>query len=652
MTTKQPSLPFESGVLFGSNFLADHAGQLMLDGRLALIELVANAYDAGATNVEIAWPSETEGPFSIEDNGTGMTTEEFQRRWRTLGYNRTQEQGRWAEVPPKSELRRRSRLAFGQSGKGRHGAFCFADSYEVTTWRDGTLLTGTVRLTPGGSEPFEFADFATRKRKGHGTRISTIVRKHLLSDAQVSVAIGSKFLVDPAFNVSVNGVALSLLDLDTVASEDIEVGEHGTITVHEIDPNASDRTTHMRGITWWVQGRMVGAPSWDGLDKAGAILDGRTAVAKRLSYVIQADVMKPDVKADWRGFHATERSNAVIKTAREHIIRRLEGHLADTRTSRKRQALKETADSLKGLSSVSHRAIGEFTDSVLATCPSISQGDLSRTVAVFANLEKARSGYSLLGELATCSPDDLDRWTEIMRRWSASDAETVLNELYWRLELIKDLELLTERQSDELHEIQPLFERGLWIFGPEYEAKDFRSNRAMVTVVAELFGGNPEGASSKRPDFVALPDRTVGVYAADSYDEEGEVSGVAKVLIVELKRGGSTLTRKEVAQPEEYVTELRSNHHVQATTKFDVFVLGTLLADDAADERTVGQHTVIRPMKYERVLKRAHSRTFHLLEKVRGAFPEAGRDADVEAVLGDEAGLFDDVQMVAEREQA
>ncbi len=65
----------DAGVTFGATFLADHAGQLMQDGRLALTELVANAYDAGASSVRISGPTVTGEEFSIEDDGTGMTVE-------------------------------------------------------------------------------------------------------------------------------------------------------------------------------------------------------------------------------------------------------------------------------------------------------------------------------------------------------------------------------------------------------------------------------------------------------------------------------------------------------------------------------------------------------------------------------------------------
>lgn len=632
---------FDTGVTFGASFLSDHAGQLMTDGRLAITELVANAYDAGARSVRIHWPSVRGEEFWIEDNGSGMTPEQFARRWKTLGYNRLDEQGRFAEVPA-ARKSTRERVAFGQSGKGRHGAFCFTSEYHIETWRDGTCIAVDVRLTSGGSEPFEFGEPKTSKKRGSGTRISAIVERNLIDTEGVATAIGSKFLVDPEFSITLNGKVLDLLSLDVANPTLLQVEGVGEIEITEIDPQASDRTTHLRGITWWVHGRMVGNPSWDGLDDAGAVLDGRTSVAKRLSYVIKADVLKPEVRADWTGFRTSVATTAVRTVARQFITARLNALLADDRSSRKRSALTETANTLRSLPPVSRDSVAEFTEHVLAVCPTIKQGDLARTVEVFAKMEKARSGYELLGELAACSPEDIDHWTEIMRRWTATDAKHVLGELHWRLDLIARLdELIRAGAADELHDLQPLFERGLWIFGPAYESVEFCSNRTLATVVRELLGQQPVNVSAKRPDFVALPDRSIGVYAADNYDQAGEVLGISRVLVVELKRGGSTLTSEELWQPKRYVDELRSKNHVQSTTSFDVFVLGSTLADDGADKVTFGSHTTIWPMTYERVLKRANARTFNLLEKLKTTFPDMKTDADVSAAIEASKSLFD-----------
>ena len=86
------------------------------------------------------------------------------------------------------------------------------------------------------------------------------------------------------------------------------------------------------------------------------------------------------------------------------------------------------------------------------------------------------------------------------------------------------------------------------MFGVEYEAVDFRSNRGLSTIVRDFLGGTDKQLPRCRPDFVALPDRSIGVYGAAAYEDEGEVSGLRKVLVVELKKGGFSLTQKEVDQ--------------------------------------------------------------------------------------------------------
>lgn len=85
----------------------------------AIVELVANAWDAWATKVEIAWPERgTDTAFVIEDNGKGMTEAQFQTRWKALDYNRQREEGTESAPPPElAELR--PRPAYGRNGKGR-----------------------------------------------------------------------------------------------------------------------------------------------------------------------------------------------------------------------------------------------------------------------------------------------------------------------------------------------------------------------------------------------------------------------------------------------------------------------------------------------------------------------------------------------------
>jgi hypothetical protein len=628
-----PSLFNDAPITFGSRFLERHAGHIMSDPAIALVELVANCYDAGATDVRIRWPNECGGEFEVADNGIGMTADEFNRRWKKLSYSRVDEQGTAVTFPADARTSG-SRMAFGQSGIGRHGAFCFNDTYTVETCKDGTLSRIKVTITPGGTEPFHCEFEEPKKARWHGTRVRAVVQHHLISKAKVCEVIGLKFLVVPAFSVAVNGQLLALVGLDGVTSTTVEVPARGKILIHQIDANLQHRTTQLHGVTWWVGGKMVGEPgTWDDFDEPGQILDGRTAAAKRYSFVVEADLLKPTVKGDWSGFHAGDLTNVVKRAAHSHITRALDELLAGTRKKQKQAALQQNAEALGDLTHLSRKTIGSFIDEVQKKCPTLGAGDLARTVEVLATMEKARSGQDLLRELAACSPEDIDALFRILRKWTAREAEVVLNELEWRLKLLKQLGgLVGNPTADELHQIHPLFDRGLWIFGPEYDCVEFTSNRGMTTTARRLLGGTQKQLPNERTDIVALTDGSLSVHTRDAYDSEGEVDGIGKVLIVELKKGGFEITDKEINQAKGYAKELRKAHSVTPGTQIVCFVLGNTCGEDALDDELIGDIT-IKPRRYDNLIKRAHARMFNLQRQIRSSPFLNAVDAEVEEVL-------------------
>ena len=79
------------------------------------------------------------------------------------------------------------------------------------------------------------------------------------------------------------------------------------MTVHKLDPLTQERTTKLKGIAWWVNKRLVGEPSWEGLDGPGQYLDGRSTEARRFSFVAEADILKEEKHPDWTGFKDSEK---------------------------------------------------------------------------------------------------------------------------------------------------------------------------------------------------------------------------------------------------------------------------------------------------------------------------------------------------------
>lgn len=623
----KPSSPLP--MLFGDGFFHDHVGQILDDPSIAIVELVANSYDAGAEKVMLIWPDLPGEMLSVTDNGSGMTREQFERRWRTLSYDRQTEQGVDVEFPPGAKKRKRT--AFGHNGKGRFSPFCFADKYEIETWRDGKGLKATVELARDRTIPFSCTIESEFAKKGFGTTVSVRPNSITLSSSSIRDLIGFKFAVDPSFHVTVNGEQVKLLELASLSSQDVPVNGLGTVRLHRLDPRKQERTLHLKGIAWWVNKRMVGEPSWDGLDAEGKYLDGRTSEAKRFSFVVEADVLREQVKADWSGFHANAQVNAVRLAIHDAVVHELRGLVADERKETKKAALSQNRALIKDLPQISRNQIGKFLEQVQEKCPGLTVRDLGRTVEIWGKLEQSRTGYDLLGRLATCAPEDLDTWNHLMEQWTASNAEVVLNELDRRIKLIRQLQnLIRDKNTDEVHDLQPLFERGLWMFGPEYESVDFSSNRGMAHVVREFLGKKGAVVSKNRPDFIALPDSSIGLYSADDF-RDGEVAAIRKVLIVELKKGGFEVKQGELDQARDYARELRRTQSVQHTTKIEGFVLGASI-EQGLEEMKTGE-TVVKPFQYDLLLNRAHSRIFNLAKRIKESSPKVESDVEIEDVL-------------------
>lgn len=331
----------EQGCLFAPRFLEKFVGKSILsEPKTAIMELIANAWDAGATKVDIFWPDAVAGrEFSIADNGTGMTEQELTYRWRTLSYDRQAVQGDYAEFPPEVTLQKRR--AFGRNGVGRFAGFCFGESYFVETVKEGTAIRYKVSHGSGDT-PFTLEKVSEGVNVDHGTRIFVegISRTRLPAD-EARAEIGMRFLTDPGFAVYVDGLRVALHHIPErhISESVVEVEGVGTIKITVIDTLETDRTTKQHGIAWHVNGRLVGDCSWKGLG-FDELIDGRRIEAKRYSFIVEADCLVEAVKKDWTGF---EEDHHAFEKAIEALYREVKSFVLEMSKGKR----KETLDTVK-----------------------------------------------------------------------------------------------------------------------------------------------------------------------------------------------------------------------------------------------------------------------------------------------------------------
>lgn len=229
------------GSLFEEDYLLRTLGSISNSPDVALTELVANAWDAGAAKVEIFIPESIDGELIVRDDGCGMTREHFEKRWMTLGYNRIKHQGVSADFPPERANWRRS--AYGRNGMGRHGLLCFAPTYHVETKRDGTGSRFTV-ATSSGTEPFTVKKFESFKASGHGTVLTAIASRNIPSADRIRDVLSARFLHDPQFSVYVNGKSVPLSEHTGLIDKAVlKVNDTLSVEAYFIDSTKSARTT-------------------------------------------------------------------------------------------------------------------------------------------------------------------------------------------------------------------------------------------------------------------------------------------------------------------------------------------------------------------------------------------------------------------------
>lgn len=108
-----------------------------------LTEVVANAWDADATNVEIQVADNNQS-ITITDNGLGMTIQDMNEKYLRVGYRRREEDAEYGSVTP------RGRPVMGRKGLGKLSLFSIAEEVEVQSIKDDQqhgLLMKTKDIT-------------------------------------------------------------------------------------------------------------------------------------------------------------------------------------------------------------------------------------------------------------------------------------------------------------------------------------------------------------------------------------------------------------------------------------------------------------------------------------------------------------------------
>ena len=605
--------------LFEEDYITRSMGPIVTQPDVALTELVANAWDAGASHVKIFIPDQNNEVLWIEDDGVGMSEDEFQNHWMKMRYNRLRSQGKNVIFPMGIKGKR---TAFGRNGVGRHGLFCFGYQYKVITQKDGIKLTLTVKLNVDHN-PMAVIEKSTETTSEHGTRLEVVVEKNRPNVDKIREILSARFLHDPQFSVEVNKKELNLESLASEEPKEIDVeGTDIHLTAYFIDTTKTCRKSIFQGIAFWQSGRLVGNPSWTLGDKM--VLDGRTSLAKRYTFVIKSDDLSDWVKEDWSGFRDSDAMQKVYDAVSTFVDDCLEHVSAATIESVTENLDSSVKQSLQSVNPLFRMEVKQVIKNIVEESPKVKQDSVDLAVKTLINFEKAKSGHDLLEKLSRLSPDDLNGLNDLLGKWTVNDALKVLNEVDRRLTIIEAIrKLSSDNTTDELHVLHPMIAESRWLFGPEYESSEYIFNRQMRTAVAKIFGEDKfytaDANYRKRPDLVCLENSTIGVTGIEDVPDESEIVHVRKLLLIELKKGAFKIDRAERNQAQGYIEDLlRSNLGVNC--QIVGFVVGASLSDNIEYKTKIGDNGMLYSTTYDKLVDTAERRMFGLRQTIASRY--------------------------------
>ena len=439
MRNKSAEIKFENDYIYRSNRSITSVPDI------AITEFVANAWDAGAHNVNITIPNEENKEIVIEDDGIGMSDEEFHERWMTLNYNRQKRQG--AEVIFPDDVEKSVRIAYGRNGVGRHGLLCFANTYTVETWKNGCCNVYDIAITHGGS-PFKIIKHKKENKQGHGTKIYTFVNRHLPDAKAMTDILSARFLYDPCFCVKINGKQIDLSQhKGVIYQKDFNGDTHAKFSMIVIDSEKTAAKSQQHGVAFWVSGRLVGQPSWS-YGKI-AFLDGRLKAAKRYTIIIKTDDLIDDVLPDWSGFIESPNMISVYKCVKQEVDTFIKLVMAEHLNEIRIDAIKNASDELGSLTISGKRNVSAFIEKVTEDNPVINPDYLHTAIEALVSIEKAKRGEELLSQLGQMSQDQIDKLSEILSNWNVDDIATIISEIDKRILVIEAMQeyIMTKTQK-------------------------------------------------------------------------------------------------------------------------------------------------------------------------------------------------------------
>lgn len=605
MTTQATKATTENARPFEMDFdiaTIKHLGLQMYSTLPPVIgELVANAWDANASKVEITIPEERIKDHSqiiIKDNGIGMSDSDLREKYLIVGRDRRESEN--TELTPEPH----KRPIMGRKGIGKFSAFGIAKEIEIESVRKNKvshfvmdydeMLESTQQLESDQRPRAEFPPLDPTDDVSQGTMITlrriTKFKTHPIPLKPLRRGLARRFSVigeQQQFEVIINGKPISVEERDLKRllakdadrqpylwefDEEIEPGTGLTVTgwIGALERTTSGADGVERGISILARGKLVQEPF---------LFKANVGQQYALSYLVgelhaefvdktedtigtSRNVLVWDTEANAK---LMEWGKQKVKgIAREWSEKRQKDNVRKLEENKLYQSFKERAKDIDN-----QRAwvlANKLVLQAISNNPTADVNKLEPIIQTSLDFMEFDAFAKIAQDLTNSDVQDVEKLLSLFKEWEIVEAKEMMRVTEGRIKTIEKLQDLIEKNALEVPTLHNFLKEFPWVIDPRW-----------TLVADEVYYSNllkdefPDDEKDRRIDFLCVRESD-------------------NLVVVEIKRPNKKASRNELDQIEDYVLFLRGLVEPTTDPEWGIKnVVGYLLCGGLVNDSTVIQ---------------------------------------------------------------
>jgi len=533
-------------------------------------ELVANAWDANATEVKITIPEtqlDDDSQIVICDNGIGMSDEDIREKYLIVGRDRREKDG--TDQTPKLK-----RKVMGRKGIGKFSAFGIARNLEVESASNGTISRFVMDYDEMlKSAQHRYAEFPPLSPTGsvtEGTKITlrriTKYRTRRIPLQPLRRGLARRFAVigSSDFQVVINCSPISLKerDMKRLLGKDKDQNPYLWQFDEEIEPEtgwmvsgwigALDRTTPEadgvdRGISIMARGKLVQEPF---------LFNAVVGQQYALSYLVgelhaefvdevedtigtSRNVLVWDTEANEKLMEWGKRQ--VNKIAREWADKRQNDNLHKLDRNELYRGFKDRANEIGNERAL--KLADTLVRQAISKNPTAGVDELSPIIKTSLDFLEFDTFWEITQDLVGSDVDDVGKLLFLFKEWEIVEAKEMSRVTEGRIATIEKLQKLIETDALEVPTLHNFLKEFPWVIDPRWTLVADEIHYS--TLLKQEFPDAELVENDRRIDFLCVREST-------------------NLVVVEIKRPESRASTPELDQIRRYVSFVRD--HVKGTT--------------------------------------------------------------------------------------